>query len=264
MTSCGKWTTVGNGTTTYHQYVQVVPLWRVRGAAASSAGRKAQASSSRWKGFAAHVVTASPPKTPAALHKFNRKPRNGTGKHGDAMATSGPSQIEPGVQPAKGPPITCQPVRRGDEEFERQLQMALLATKESNVEPISGVKPKVENSARDNIPVQRPASLFWAEVFCGSSSEGAWVHADAYAGVVGAPGSVENSSRVRPALGYVVAFLGGSVKDVTRRYASSYVKSLRSRDQKWFAEVMKQLRTPVRVGELQREAHTQEGPTYRS
>lgn len=183
--------------------------------------------------------------------KFKRKSKQPLG----AALSPGASPIEtnPAATAASLPEAAPhQRQRRGDEEFERQLQMALLATKAGGAldSSISAASPPGEQRPDISTPAsapQRPASLFWAEVFCGSSSDGAWVHADGFAGAVGAPGAVDASGRARPAVGYVVAFLDGAVKDVTRRYAASYVKTLRARDEKWFVEVMKPLRGTVRA-----------------
>lgn len=211
------------------------------------------------------MVVASPSNVSAGPRKFKRKRKEAPAAESGAGATPiapapAPTTAAAAAAAACPPPAALnQRQRRGDDEFERQLQMALLATREGGAvlattepgEPGGPTTAPSPHSPCTSTPAaQRPASLFWAEVFFGSSSDGAWVHADGFAGVVGAPAAVEASGRAKPTLGYVAAFLGGAVKDVTRRYAASYVKTLRARDEKWFAEVMKPLRSTVRAPPL--------------
>eukprot|EP00892_Ulva_mutabilis_P007434 jgi/Ulvmu1/5062/UM021_0079.1 len=247
--------------TRYVSALQVIPLWRVRSAAKSSQAanrpKQAQGAAAKLEG-SARIVTASPKKSSSGARKFGRKAKKQAEAKEEAPATTNSNS-----EPAATATEAGQRQRRGDEEFERQLQMALLATKEdalvsaSTASPAAGEQLGGSGPATIHIPsdstataaAQRSASLYWAEVFCGAASDGAWVHADAYAGVVGAPASVEACGRIAPALSYVAAFVDESVKDVTRRYAASFVKTLRARDEKWFTAVMQPLRSKVRQGD---------------
>lgn len=196
------------------------------------------------------MVIAGPSNTSSMPRRFKRKSKQLLVAAHSPDAS--PTKTDPAATVASAPQAASPPQqRRGDEEFERQLQMAILATKEdgavgSSTATVSAPAAQRPGGSTPTPVPQRPASLFWAEAFCGSSSDGAWVHVDGFAGIVGAPGVVEASGRARPTVGYVAAFLDGAVKDVTRRYAASYVKTLRARDEKWFTEVMKPLRGTVR------------------
>lgn len=236
----------------------MIPLWRVRTAAKSAQSAKRSnplAAPSRWKG-GAHIVIASPKNSSGGPYKFKRKSGKPSGAGKASSATTGPlTQLEAAPAAARQ--------RRGDEEFERQLQMALMATQEDMRKSANTTSPAAaegggchsgvatmhrpaDPAASTSAVAHRPASLFWAEVFCGSASDGAWVHVDAYARAVGTPASVEASGRIQPGIAYVAAFVDGTVKDVTRRYAGSFVKALRARDEKWFVGALQPLRCKVR------------------
>ena len=82
----------------------------------------------------------------------------------------------------------------------------------------------------------------WVELFDGTAAEGGWLHVDPLAGAVDAAAAVEGKQRAGPAVTYVVAFSAGGGKDVTRRYCSSFMKSLKARDEKWWQPVVAPLR----------------------
>ena len=144
--------------------------------------------------------------------------------------------------------------RRGDEELEAQLRLAMAASEAApprTATPVAPSAPKPSDAFMGRWrSTTTPASstgqpagwVAWTEAFCGSAVEGAWVHVDAAAGCVDAASRVEESKKAGPAVAYVVAFLAGAAKDVTRRYAASWMRSLRERDEKWWVEALRPLR----------------------
>ncbi|KAL8246727.1 hypothetical protein R6Q59_007943 [Mikania micrantha] len=138
--------------------------------------------------------------------------------------------------------------RKGDIEFEMQMQMALSATaaqtsecnhdkdvKSSNISPLSlspfkrWKKLKLEESMDISTAVgsrKTGAPLYWAEVYCsGENSTGKWVHADAVNAIVDGEHKVEAAAAAcKTNLRYVVAFSGQGAKDVTRRYCAKWYK----------------------------------------
>ncbi|XP_041003378.1 DNA repair protein RAD4 isoform X2 [Juglans microcarpa x Juglans regia] len=142
--------------------------------------------------------------------------------------------------------------RKGDLEFERQLEIALSATAGVTLEN------KIQSNARDldgnsmdfSSPLKRvkrivseesPSSqgistavgsrkvgspLYWAEVYCsGENLTGKWVHVDVVNAVVDGEQKVEAmAAACKTSLRYVVAFAGRGAKDVTRRYCMKWYK----------------------------------------
>lgn len=135
--------------------------------------------------------------------------------------------------------------RKGDLEFEMQLEMALTATavvtQESKIE--SDVKDL--NSSNFSSPLKRmkrivseesPTSsqgistavgsrkvgspLYWAEVYSnGDNLTGKWVHVDVVNAIIDGELKVEAmAAACKTSLRYVVAFAGQGAKDVTRRF----------------------------------------------
>lgn len=134
------------------------------------------------------------------------------------------------------------PKRKGDVEFELQLEMALSATaaetqnnklathtSQSTVSlqdsspPLKKLRQNVEALSSSSAIWSRSAGapLYWAEVYCGGqASTGRWVHVDVLNDLIDAEQKVEASSAVcKKPLRYVVAFAGNGAKDVTRRSA---------------------------------------------
>uniref|UniRef100_A0A0E0QJ91 Rad4 beta-hairpin domain-containing protein n=1 Tax=Oryza rufipogon TaxID=4529 RepID=A0A0E0QJ91_ORYRU len=131
------------------------------------------------------------------------------------------------------------PRRKGDLEFELQLEMALLASAAksqdnklatqlnqstdsllSSTPPLKKLRKSEEASSNSSVVWSRNrAPLFWAEVFCGGeASSGRWVHVDVANDIIDGEQKVEAASAVcRKPLRYVVAFAGNGAKDVTRR-----------------------------------------------
>ncbi|KAK9271667.1 hypothetical protein L1049_002030 [Liquidambar formosana] len=143
--------------------------------------------------------------------------------------------------------------RKGDLEFEMQLEMALSATAVGIHENNTGseVKDLHTNSSKLSSPLGRmkriksegsPTSshgistavgsrkvgppLYWAEVYCsGENLTGKWVHVDAVNAIIDGEQKVEAvSAACKTSLRYVVAFAGHGAKDVTRRYCMQWYK----------------------------------------
>ncbi|KAF5839400.1 Rad4 beta-hairpin domain 3-domain-containing protein [Dunaliella salina] len=171
--------------------------------------------------------------------------------------------------------------RRGDDEFERQLQMAMIATQAEQAarqklgpqEP----SPAAEREGRggsggagtsraalttsasvSHSATQSPAgkkggvvvaapdfASCWAEVWCGSPEYGRWVHVDVVATEVDRPQKVEPcaaaSGTYAAAAGYVVACEEGVVRDVTTRYLTNTLAVKRLRDGPWWAATQQKL-----------------------
>ncbi|CAA6664805.1 unnamed protein product [Spirodela intermedia] len=121
--------------------------------------------------------------------------------------------------------------RKGDVEFELQLEMALSATAvgpsecnlSSDMNDICGSSDgtssfkKLKKTERGEfLDSSQGPPLYWAEVYCGGeTSSGKWVHVD----------QVESASAAsRRPLKYAVAFAGFGAKDVTRRYCTHWYK----------------------------------------
>jgi xeroderma pigmentosum group C-complementing protein len=134
------------------------------------------------------------------------------------------------------------PKRKGDVEFELQLEMALSATAaetqnnnqathmsqsisslQDSTPPMKKLRQNTEPTSSSSAVWSRSAGapLYWAEVYCsGQASTGRWVHADVVNDLLDAERKVEASSAVcKKPLRYVVAFAGNGAKDVTRRFA---------------------------------------------
>lgn len=130
--------------------------------------------------------------------------------------------------------------RKGDHEFEMQLQMALSATAVPTADREMGSGQKDLSGNFANFPdpkrmkrivceeSQNPSQsistavgsrkegspLYWAEVYC----QGKWVHLDAINGIIDGEQKVEAiAAACKTSLRYAVAFAGNGAKDVTRR-----------------------------------------------
>lgn len=141
--------------------------------------------------------------------------------------------------------------RKGDLEFEMQLQMALSSTavgaadfkmelQESNItnnlSNFSSPSKKMKKILSEESPLSQGIStavgsrrvaspLYWAEVYCcGENLMGKWVHIDAINAIIDGEQKVEAiAAACKIALRYVVAFAGNGAKDVTRRFLLSLV-----------------------------------------
>lgn len=135
--------------------------------------------------------------------------------------------------------------KRGDLEFEMQLEMAMAATAvgsstskasdvvepsttSSTLTPLSKGMRRIRkdesqtssNGVSTAIGSKKVgAPLYWAEVFCrGENLTGKWVHVDVINAVVDGEDKVEAAAAAcKKSLRYVVAFAGNGAKDVTRR-----------------------------------------------
>ncbi|KAK3039317.1 hypothetical protein RJ639_028717 [Escallonia herrerae] len=143
--------------------------------------------------------------------------------------------------------------RKGDVEFETQLEMALSATaagiSKSNME--SDMKILHSNSSTLSSPFKRVRKigseessssffgistavgsrkmgppLYWAEVYCSQANlTGKWMHVDAVNALIDGEQKVEAAAAAcKTFLRYVVAFAGHGAKDVTRRYCMKWYK----------------------------------------
>ncbi|WMV53208.1 hypothetical protein MTR67_046593 [Solanum verrucosum] len=143
------------------------------------------------------------------------------------------------------------PKRKGDLEFEMQLEMALSTTAveiarntmisdvkdvgstSSNVSPFKKKKIKAEECSTSSHGISTAvgsrkvgAPLYWAEVYCsGENLTGKWVHVDVVNAITDGEQNVEAAAAAcKLPLRYVVAFAGNGAKDVTRRYCTKWYK----------------------------------------
>ncbi|RDX74721.1 DNA repair protein RAD4, partial [Mucuna pruriens] len=159
--------------------------------------------------------------------------------------------------------------RKGDHEFEMQLEMALSATavgcqestNESGANPDSSsfscpskrmkrvtgeessTSPQVISTAIGSMKVGSP--LYWAEVYCSEENlTGKWVHVDAVNLIIDGEDKVEAMvAACKTSLRYVVAFAGQGAKDVTRRYCMKWYKIASHRvNSTWWDSVLAPLR----------------------
>ncbi|CAJ1970819.1 unnamed protein product [Sphenostylis stenocarpa] len=159
--------------------------------------------------------------------------------------------------------------RKGDVEFEMQLEMALSATAVESLEskiksdanpgslcfscPSKRVKKvtgeesstssQVISTAIGSTKVGSP--LYWAEVYCSEENlTGKWVHVDAVNLIIDGEDKVEAmAAACKTSLRYVVAFAGQGAKDVTRRYCLKWYKIASHRvNSTWWDPVLAPLR----------------------
>lgn len=151
------------------------------------------------------------------------------------------------------------PKRKGDVEFELQLQMALSATGAEIQEKLAATSSQSIGTLLDSTPLKKLRKnaevasnssavwsrsgppLYWAEVYCGGqTSTGRWVHVDVVNDIIDGERKVEAASAVcRKPLRYVVAFAGGGAKDVTRRYCLQWHRIVQGRvNQEWWEKVL--------------------------
>ncbi|KAF7100728.1 hypothetical protein CFC21_102206 [Triticum aestivum] len=151
------------------------------------------------------------------------------------------------------------PKRKGDVEFELQLQMALSATGAEIQEKLAATSSQSIGTLLDSTPLKKLRKnaevasnssavwsrsgppLYWAEVYCGGQTlTGKWVHVDVVNDIIDGERKVEAASAVcRKPLRYVVAFAGGGAKDVTRRYCLQWHRIVQGRvNQEWWEKVL--------------------------
>ncbi|XP_038874852.1 DNA repair protein RAD4 isoform X2 [Benincasa hispida] len=186
-----------------------------------------------------------------------------------SCTTSSSCNTKPDI-PETFPPNNSQVLKRkGDIEFEMQLQMALSATavetmprnssiNYSNGPPLNFPSPKNlkrtvnEESASSSHGIstavgssKEGSPLYWAEVYCNAENlTGKWVHIDAVNMVVDGEHKVEDlTAACKTSLSYVVAFSGLGAKDVTRRYCMKWYKIETKRvNALWWDNVLAPLR----------------------
>ncbi|KAF6150218.1 hypothetical protein GIB67_000092 [Kingdonia uniflora] len=165
--------------------------------------------------------------------------------------------------------------RKGDLEYELQLEMALSATAAGKL-PCSSDDPSVRNIKKAKIEESSVSSqgiatavgsrkvgapLYWAEVFSGGeNSTGKWVHVDSVNAIVDGEAKVEAAAAAcRRFLRYVVAFAGNGAKDVTRRYCMKWYKIAAKRVcSHWWDKVLaplRELESGATGGMVHLEAH---------
>ncbi|XP_044468590.1 DNA repair protein RAD4 isoform X2 [Mangifera indica] len=161
--------------------------------------------------------------------------------------------------------------RKGDLEFEMQMQMALSATAAGSCESNFGSDEKnLKSDENVSSPFKRMkrieniesspscegistavgsrkvgSPLYWAEVYCsGENLTGKWVHVDAANAIIDGEQKVEAAaSACKITLRYVVAFAGHGAKDVTRRYCMKWHKIASKRvNPAWWDVVLAPLR----------------------
>lgn len=156
--------------------------------------------------------------------------------------------------------------RKGDVEFELQLEMALSATAaetqnnklathmnqltvslQDSSSPLKKLRQNVEALSSSSAVWSRSAGapLYWAEVYCGGqASTGRWVHVDVVNNLIDAEQNVEASSAVcKKPLRYVIAFAGNGAKDVTRRYCLQWHRIAQGRvNSEWWDNVLAPLK----------------------
>lgn len=151
--------------------------------------------------------------------------------------------------------------RKGDVEFELQLQMALSATAAeiqenklaatssqstgtllNSTPPLKKLRKNAEVASNSSAVWSRNgAPLYWAEIYCGGQAmTGRWVHVDVVNDITDGERQVEAASAVcRKPLRYVVAFAGSGAKDVTRRYCLQWHRIVQGRvNPEWWDNVM--------------------------
>lgn len=169
-----------------------------------------------------------------------------TARPNDRMLESSTRNACNGNNEACGTKNTEGPKRKGDIEYELQVQMALNATAARIHE--SGLGPDLKDGQCSSSSLTSPSReakrirtneppvcaqgssmavwsrklgppLYWAEVFCsGETLTGRWVHIDSANAVIDGEQEVEAAAAAcRRSLRYVIAFAGNGAKDVTRR-----------------------------------------------
>ncbi|GMH05162.1 hypothetical protein Nepgr_007002 [Nepenthes gracilis] len=142
------------------------------------------------------------------------------------------------------------PHRKGDLEFQMQLEMALSATSvgilkrnlDSDIDnshsspskasaPLKRIRSENSTSSSQDLSIavgsrKVGAPLYWAEVYCsGENMTGKWVHVDAVNFIIDGEDKVEAAALAcKKSLRYVVAFAGNGAKDVTRRYCAKWYR----------------------------------------
>ncbi|XP_047313317.1 DNA repair protein RAD4 [Impatiens glandulifera] len=156
------------------------------------------------------------------------------------------------------------PKRKGDLEYQMQLEMALSATAVGGLDCSSNpsgnsaalVKRIRTDENEDSTRLSQGIStaigsrkvgapLHWAEVYCpGENMTGKWVHIDVVNAIIDGEEKVEAAAAAcKTSLRYVVAFAGSGAKDITRRYCMKWYKIAPQRvDSDWWNAVLAPLK----------------------
>ncbi|KAL6560827.1 hypothetical protein OROHE_006004 [Orobanche hederae] len=218
-----------------------------------------------------------------AIRDAGRQNADNSRKHGvkahDFLITDKPKDKIAEVSTSEVPTDTFEPCfmksegskRKGDIEFQMQLEIALAATSIGNPDismasdaseapSTSGLIPpskrlkkiRKEESHAHSTGISTAigskkvgAPLYWAEVFCsGENLTGKWVHVDAVNAIIDGEQKVEAAAAAcRKSLRYVVAFAGNGAKDVTRRYCIKWYKVATQRiNPTWWDAVLEPLK----------------------
>ncbi|KGN51059.1 DNA repair protein RAD4 isoform X2 [Cucumis sativus] len=188
----------------------------------------------------------------------------------NALSSTGSSSCnsKPDISETFPPKNSQVQKRKGDIEFEMQLQMALSATAVEtmpsnssinhlnepplNFPPSKKLKRIVNEESASSHGIstavgssKEGSPLYWAEVYCNAENlTGKWVHIDAVNMVVDGEHKVEDlAAACKTSLRYVVAFSGLGAKDVTRRYCMKWYKIEAKRvNTLWWDNVLAPLR----------------------
>ncbi|KAK9091556.1 hypothetical protein Sjap_024733 [Stephania japonica] len=186
------------------------------------------------------------------------------------------SELDSSVCNSDDTTMICSPVkaggpkRKGDLEFELEMERALSATAAAvadrklssdlndfpgDASDICSPSKRIKRIKSEESPSQGTstaigsrkigAPLYWAEIFCsGENLTGKWVHVDVANGIIDGEAKVEAASiACRKSLRYVVAFAGHGAKDVTRRYCTKWYKIAPKRvNSHWWDAVLAPLR----------------------
>ncbi|QHN91806.1 DNA repair protein [Arachis hypogaea] len=149
---------------------------------------------------------------------------------------------------------SCRSKRKGDLEFEMQLQMALSAT------AVGSLNSKLESDTNDDAAnVSSPSKKMKRDISGESSTppqvistalgskkefDRKWVHVDVVNSIIDGEDKVEAmAAACKTSLRYVVAFAGQGAKDVTRRYCMKWYKIASERvNSMWWDSVLAPLR----------------------
>lgn len=199
-------------------------------------------------------------RTSACRRSLSKNLSNCNAADGSSFAST--SNGESSRSPCPLTPSTAEmKKRRGDVEFELQLEMALSATAADSKEnklattssqstgsllystpPLKKLRKNAEVEANSSAVWSRSrAPLYWAEVYCGGqTSTGRWLHVDVVNDIIDGERKVEAASAVcRKPLRYVVGFAGGGAKDVTRRYCLQWHRIVQGRvNPEWWENVL--------------------------
>lgn len=177
-----------------------------------------------------------PPKRKAAPAAGKRKKK--------ASSEDAPSSAEPA------------PTNKGEEELQRQIEMAMLATGAAagandappRAPPAPPAPPAVPGGAWRRGREANGTPVCWVEVFAESGESTTphkWLHVDPLYGWIDHPHRVEEAHARGQPLSYVVACMAGGVKDVTKRYCADVRATQRLRDEAWWQETIAPLRVSV-------------------